>query len=113
MRHTESPRVDGRSHVGRLLVALALGVLPASGVIAATAVPLDVDPGTAAKIARERGKQTRERANGEFTNANTGECGNISIGNSDSDAQNARARLNPRDTTIIITGDLINVPRCR
>jgi len=93
-----------------VLVALSVSLQAA---MAAEAVPLDIGPGLRAKIAREKGKQMRQRAMGQAADGSDAECGSISIGNADSDAQKARQRLNPRDTTIIITGDLINTARCR
>ncbi len=100
------------------LLGGAIGAVPLL-VSAADAEPLDLDPNLQALVAREKIKQrgatrrTDARAglqnNGNNQNAN---CGSVDIGNATND-RSARNRVNPRDTTVIVTGPVVNAARCK
>lgn len=100
------------------LLGGAIGAVPLL-VSAADSDPLDLDPNLQALVAREKIKQrgatrrTDARAglqnNGNNQNAN---CGSVDIGNATND-RSARNRVNPRDTTVIVTGPVVNAARCK
>jgi len=107
----------GRLAAVTLLVG-SIGAVPLL-VSAAESEPLDLDPNLQALVAREKIKQrgatrrTDARAglqnNGNQQNAN---CGSVDIGNAAND-RSARNRVNPRDTTVIVTGPVVNAARCK
>jgi hypothetical protein len=100
------------------LLAGTIGAVPLL-VSAADSEPLDLDPNLQALVAREKIKQrgatrrTDARAglqnNGNNQNAN---CGSVDIGNATND-RSARNRVNPRDSTVIVTGPVVNAARCK
>lgn len=100
------------------LLGGAIGAVPLL-VSAADSEPLDLDPNLQALVAREKIKQrgatrrTDARAGlqggGNQQNAN---CGSVDIGNATND-RSARNRVNPRDTTVIVTGPVVNAARCK
>jgi hypothetical protein len=80
--------------------------------------PLDLDPNHQALVAREKIKQrgaTRrtDARRGQQQDGNDTNCGSVDIGNSTDDSRSARSRVNPRDTTVIVTGPVINAARCK
>lgn len=77
---------------------------------AASSEVTDLDAKLSAKVARQRIKQRSPRQ-GKERGANS-ECGNVEIGNNNSD-RSARSRVNPRDNTVIVTGPIINAANCR
>lgn len=94
-------------------VCLALGLSMASistDISAASSEATDLDAKLQAKVARQRIKQRSPRQ-GKQRGENS-ECGNVEIGNDNSDS-NARSRINPRDNTVIVTGPVINAANCR
>jgi len=109
-----------RSLLPRLVLASLIGAigsfhLPGS---AAESDPLDLDPNHQALVAREKIKQrgaTRrtDARRGLQQNGNDSNCGSVDIGNNIEDSRSARGRVNPRDTTVIVTGPVINAARCK
>ena len=104
---------------GLTAVALAagIGLVPALA-MAADSEPLDLDPNHQALVAREKIKQrgaTRrtDARQGLQQNGQDSNCGSVDIGNSNDDSRSARSRVNPRDTTVIVTGPVINAARCK
>jgi hypothetical protein len=107
--------------LARLALAALVGgsigaiALPAS---AAEAEPLDLDPNLQALIAREKIKQrgTTRRTDARFgqrqDDRQDSNCGSVDIGNANTD-RSARNRVNPRDTTVIVTGPIVNAARCK
>lgn len=100
-----------------VLVAFALAGLPAAAMAAGTEM-LDLDPIMAAKVAKEKakagaaGKGTARSAD-KTTTAGKGECG-VNIGNIDSSKQGpGKGFATPRDTTVVITGPVINLGKCK
>jgi hypothetical protein len=87
-------------------------------VSAAESEPLDLDPNHQALVAREKIKQrgTTRRTDarqGLQQNGRDSNCGSVDIGNNTSDSRSARNRVNPRDSTVIVTGPVINAARCK
>lgn len=88
---------------------------------AAQSMPYDLDPGLAAKLAKEKVKQRgpRRRSSHYGTRnsgggAGDGACGQVDIGNSNSGGrQTAAERFRERNRTVIVTGPVINAARCR
>jgi hypothetical protein len=101
-----------------VLTALAGAVasLPVTG-LAADSEPLDLDPNHQALVAREkikqRGATRRTDARRGLQTGTDSNCGSVDIGNSTDDSRSARSRVNPRDTTVIVTGPVINAARCK
>jgi hypothetical protein len=94
-----------------LLLAIALSA-PAVG-HAAEAEPEDVDDLTRAMIQKEKLKQARLWRNamgGNVVNGTSG-CGQIDIGNST--ARSGIRKPGSTQTTIIVTGPVINATQCR
>jgi hypothetical protein len=110
-RHRLLPRLV----LGSLMAAIASAHLAG---FAAESEPLDLDPNHQALVAREKIKQrgaTRrtDARRGLQDNGNDANCGTVDIGNNTSDSRSARGRVNPRDTTVIVTGPVINAARCK
>lgn len=109
-----------RTH--RLIAAVAAGALaclPGLAQAAGTEM-LDLDPIIAAKVAKEKAKAgaagavkgTKRSADKSVVSA-PGECG-INIGNVDSGKQGAGRNIaTPRDNTVVITGPVINLGKCK
>jgi hypothetical protein len=105
----------------RLAVAALVGGIGGVPILvsAAESDPLDLDPNHQALVAREKIKQrgaTRrtDARLGQQRNGQDSNCGSVDIGNSNnSDSRSARSRVNPRDTTVIVTGPVINAARCK
>jgi len=91
------------------LLAVSFGVTGTS--MAASSEISDLDSKLQAKVARERIKQRSPRR-GKQRGENA-DCGNVEIGNNNSDNGSARQRINPRDNTVIVTGPIINAANCR
>ena len=114
--------------ISTLLLATAAGAgliaslsvpLPAT---AAQSMPYDLDPGLAAKLAKEKVKQRGPRRRSSHygsrnsgSNAGSDNCGQVDIGNSNSNGrrQTAAERFRERNRTVIVTGPVINAARCR
>jgi hypothetical protein len=104
----------------RMIVAIlgfALAGLPAVAQAAGTEM-LDLDPILAAKVAKEKAKAgAAGAAKGTTANADKtatagkGECG-INIGNVDSGKGPGKV-ASPRDNTVVITGPVINLGKCK
>ena len=106
--------------LARLAVAALIGGIGSvpSLVNAADSEPLDLDPNHQALVAREKIKQrgaTRrtDARQGLQQDGQDSNCGSVDIGNSNNDSRSARSRVNPRDTTVIVTGPVINAARCK
>ena len=105
----------------RLAVAALVGGIGGAPILvsAAESDPLDLDPNHQALVAREKIKQrgaTRrtDARLGQQRNGQDSNCGSVDIGNSNNnDSRSARSRVNPRDTTVIVTGPVINAARCK
>jgi hypothetical protein len=96
-----------------IAVSVAVGLSFASvstNALAASSEASDLDAKLTAKVARQRIKQRSPRQ-GKDRGANS-ECGNVEIGNNNSDSS-ARSRVNPRNNTVIVTGPIINAANCR
>ncbi|MFK7967464.1 MAG: hypothetical protein AB8C46_26170 [Burkholderiaceae bacterium] len=114
--------------------SLMLAVIAGAGLIASLSVPLpataaqsmpyDLDPGLAAKLAKEKVKQRGpRRRSAHYGSRNSGSnagggsdgCGQVDIGNSNSSGQRQTAaeRFRERNRTVIVTGPVINAARCR
>lgn len=114
------PKPALRPLLGRLVVAVLIGGIGSAPcfVAAADSEPLDLDPNHQALVAREKIKQrgaTRrtDARRGLQQNGQDSNCGSVDIGNTNSDSGSARSRVNPRDTTVIVTGPVINAARCK
>lgn len=104
----------------RLIVAalaMALAGLPVLARAAGTEM-LDLDPLLAAKVAKEKAKAgaagaARGKTQGadKAATAGKGECG-VNIGNVDSGKGPGRVAT-PRDNTVVITGPVINLGKCK
>ncbi|MEZ5739507.1 MAG: hypothetical protein R3E68_08660 [Burkholderiaceae bacterium] len=98
-----------------LLVAITVPAVPSAN--AASSEILDLDPRDQALLAKEKVKQRGpNRLNRSFTNFNeanhSNNCGNVDIGNQQQQ-NSARNQLNPRQSTVIVTGPVINAANCR
>jgi hypothetical protein len=102
-----------------VLVAAALAGGPALAQAAGTEM-LDLDPILAAKVAKEKAKAgasgaqkgtTRNADKTVTTGTGKGECG-INIGNVDSGKGPGRVAT-PRDNTVVITGPVVNLGKCK
>jgi len=105
-----------RVRLALTLTIAAIGIPSISR--AAESDPLDLDPNHQALVARERIKQrgaTRrtDARQGLQQNGQDSNCGSVDIGNSNNDSRSARSRVNPRDTTVVVTGPVINAARCK
>jgi hypothetical protein len=117
MNQTPKLRCTALLHLAiTTLIGGAIGAVPglASG---ADAEPLDLDPNLQALVARERIKQrgSTRRTDARFGLEKDGQdakCGSVDIGNTTND-RSARNRVNPRDTTVIVTGPVVNAARCK
>ena len=106
----------------------ARGMIVAIAVFAVAGVPgfiraagtemLDLDPILAAKVAKEKAKagaagaaKGGTRNADRTTTAGQGECG-VNIGNVDSGKGPGKVAT-PRDNTVIITGPVINLGKCK
>lgn len=119
------PSLRNRRRLVDLLVLAALAVAAGSlplPALAADSEPLDLDPELQALVAREKIKQrgatrrTDARRGLQTTGTGAGSdsnCGSVDIGNSNNESRSARNRVNPRDTTVIVTGPVINAARCK
>jgi hypothetical protein len=99
------------------MLGFAVAVLPAAAQAAGTEM-LDLDPILAAKVAKEKAKAgATGAAKGTTANADKaatagrGECG-VNIGNVDSGKGPGKVAT-PRDNTVVITGPVINLGKCR
>lgn len=99
------------------ILGFALAGLPAAARAAGTEM-LDLDPILAAKVAKEKAKAgAAGAAKGTTGNADKsvtagrGECG-INIGNVDSGKGPGKV-ASPRDNTVVITGPVINLGKCK
>lgn len=123
MIHAKQPAAHSsrRRLLSRLMLASLVGTiasfhLPAS---AADSEPLDLDPNHQALVAREKIKQrgatrrTDARRGLQDNGNNDANCGSVDIGNNTNESRSARGRVNPRDTTVIVTGPVINAARCK
>jgi hypothetical protein len=104
----------------RLVLAALVGTIGSFHLpgFTADAEPVDLDPNHQALVAREKIKQrgaTRrtDARRGLQQNGNDADCGTVDIGNNTADSRSARGRVNPRDTTVIVTGPVINAARCK
>lgn len=96
---------------------VAIGAVP-NIVSAAESDPLDLDPNLQALVAREKIKQrgaTRrtDARQGQQRTGQDSKCGSVDIGNNTNESRSARNRVNPRDSTVIVTGPVINAARCK
>jgi len=120
------------THQRKGISSLMLTLLAGAGLVASLSVPLpataaqsmpyDLDPGLAAKLAKEKVKQRGpRRRSADYGSRNSGgnagsdNCGQVDIGNSNSSGQRQTAaeRFRERNRTVIVTGPVINAARCR
>jgi hypothetical protein len=102
-------------HRSLLLSSLAAILMLASAAAQAVAVaePLDLEPQLLSKLALERAKNRGQVAadrSAAARNASDGlrdpaDCGNVNIGNV---ITGGKPGFQPRDVTVVITGDVIN-----
>jgi hypothetical protein len=98
-----------------LVALLALFVAVAQAAPAAVAEPMDIDPEILSKMALQRAKarnlgQTGSAKSGTGNTNGAGspapfDCGAVNIGNI---IGNGRPGFQPREVTVVITGDVIN-----
>lgn len=122
MKHDPASRHGPARSLARIALAVliggAVGAVPLLA-SAADSEPLDLDPNLQALVAREKIKQrgatrrTDARAGLQQNGRQDSNCGSVDIGNNASDSRSARSRVNPRDTTVIVTGPVINAARCK
>lgn len=99
------------------ILGFVIAGLPAAAQAAGTEM-LDLDPILAAKVAKEKAKAGAAGAAkgttanaGKAATAGRGECG-INIGNVDSGKGPGKV-ASPRDNTVVITGPVINLGKCK
>lgn len=117
----DAARRSRRPLLPRLVMATLIGTIGSFhlSVFAADSEPLDLDPNHQALVAREKIKQrgatrrTDARRGLQQDGGNDTNCGSVDIGNSSDEPRSARSRVNPRDTTVIVTGPVINAARCK
>jgi hypothetical protein len=104
----------------RASFAAVIGAIVPCTAAAADSDPLDLDPNHQALVAREKIKQrgaTRrtDARQGLQQDGKDSNCGSVDIGNGNGngDSRSARNRVNPRDSTVIVTGPVINAARCK
>ena len=92
-----------------LAALLGFALLNVCSVAAAVdAEPMDIDVEILAKLAKEKAKRSAEASASGRSLKNGGkssECGSIDIGNV---VTGGKPGFNPREITVIITGDVIN-----
>ena len=114
-------RFNRRRLLPRLVLATLVGTIASFHLpgFAADAEPIDLDPNLQALVAREKIKQrgatrrTDARRGLQDNGGNDANCGSVDIGNNTNESRSARGRVNPRDTTVIVTGPVINAARCK
>jgi hypothetical protein len=106
-----------RPRVIPLLAALWLGLGAPARTLAASAEPVDIDDSLRAKMQMEKEKTKLEamrlNAPGSDAPADTSVGGNncdINIGNTQ--PKNGMQAISGRDTTVVVTGPVINVGQC-
>ena len=118
-RHTKILSAQLLAIIAGASITAALTVpLPAT---AAQSMPYDLDPGLAAKLAKEKVKQRGpRRRSADYGSRNSGgnagsdNCGSVDIGNSNNNRRmTAAERFRERNRTVIVTGPVINAARCR
>ncbi|MGB7182826.1 MAG: hypothetical protein WA888_24060 [Burkholderiaceae bacterium] len=103
----------GTSLVALAFVALVSGNSIFSDARAASSEVSDLEPKLQAQVARQKIKQRSPRSSNSAGRFNsTDDCGAVNIANNDND-KSARSRINPRNTTIVVTGPVINAAKCR
>jgi len=114
MQHIFSQRRRRGRQTRRLMaLLLAFGIVCAGVAQAADAEPEDVDDLTRAMIQKQKLKEARLWRNamsGNYVNG-TGTCGQIDIGNTRT--QPGVRKPGNGQTTIIVTGPVINATQCR
>ena len=105
------------TRLAAVALLVAIGAVP-NIVSAAESDPLDLDPNLQALVAREKIKQrgaTRrtDARQGQQKTGQDSNCGSVDIGNNTNESRSARNRVNPRDSTVIVTGPVINAARCK
>ncbi|HQY47447.1 MAG TPA: hypothetical protein PLK52_08760 [Usitatibacteraceae bacterium] len=104
----------------RLLAAALVAAIAGAPALARAAGTemLDLDPLLAAKVAKEKAKagasgaaKGRTQGADKTVAAGKGECG-VNIGNVDSGKAPGRVAT-PRDNTVVITGPVINLGKCK
>jgi hypothetical protein len=96
-----------------LVALLAFIAAVAQAAPAATAEPMDLEVELLSKLALERAKarnmarpaNQKGRAGTGLDGKSPGECGNVNIGNV---ITGGRPGFQPREVTVVITGDVIN-----
>ncbi|MEZ5650137.1 MAG: hypothetical protein R3E87_06245 [Burkholderiaceae bacterium] len=96
------------------LFALAIGTAPAISLAASSEI-VELEPGDAAKVAREkirqRGPNRLQALADDGSGGDSADCGSVNIGNQQDTS--ARGQINPRNQTTIITGNIFNLANCR
>jgi hypothetical protein len=102
-------------YLGSVLATAAIAAIVSGTAHAASADPSGLEPELAAKVARERLKQPQRGTQSGSGKGGGGDssCGQVDIGNDNPNDRSAASRLNERSKTVIVTGDVINAPRCR
>lgn len=101
-----------------LVGALAFGAASATSPAGATDT-MDLDPVMAAKVAKEKAKagagaasQGKSLSSDKATVSGVDDCG-VNIGNVDTGKAGAKGVAGPRENTVIITGPVINLGKCK
>ncbi|MEZ5657468.1 MAG: hypothetical protein R3E83_02760 [Burkholderiaceae bacterium] len=94
------------------LIGLAIATGPSISLAASSEI-VDMEPGDTAKVAREKIRQRGpNRLQRDGSGGGSGDdCGSVNIGNQQDDS--ARGRINPRNQTVIVTGNIFNTANCR
>ena len=97
------------------MVALIAAAPVCRGEVHARAEILPIEDKDLAKLDKEETKRRRDIRNIDQDGPDINEgsqCGSVSIGNNDSGNQRGSNRIAPRDTTVIVTGDVFNTASC-
>jgi hypothetical protein len=103
-------------HLTMLAMAALIAAAPVCrGEVHARAEILPIEDKDLAKMDKEEVKRKRDQRKMEDDMSDTndsGQCGSVSIGNNDSGNQRGSNRAAPRDTTVIVTGNVYNTASC-
>ena len=103
-------------HTLMLLSTIALfAAAPVCRAAPARAEIVPIEDKDLAKMDKEETKRRRDQLKMEEDSSNmndSSQCGSVSIGNNDSANQSGSGRVAPRDTTVIVTGNIYNTANC-
>jgi hypothetical protein len=106
------------SHLAILTTVLLTVAAPVSRCEArgeARAEILPLEDKDLAKMAKEDLKRKRDARNAEQDSSDmndSSQCGSVAIGNNDGANQRGSDRIAPNNTTVIVTGNIVNTATC-